>query len=402
MEKKNQMDRNSEEYRGLFRNYLAKGHNGLTDAEARALSEGSATGGSVLFPTTYSSQFMTELADDEILGKVTKVYSSTGTFSVPVITPTGSGGFSVQKNPGEAGTLIDATAGSQAQVTTPTIDLPGTTASGSATSNFTLRRLSVMVKTSTELLEDSASRGEASVEQFIIRQATQDIIAHLNKQILVGNMDATQNNASGWVAGATAGTASTAGSDVLHGVYTTCRRYGRSLTPTQWGVDPSTTNTRVLSANNSWANLVLGHVRANLFAPQYWKRCMFVFNSQMMRNSTTAASGSSFITGPNVQQSAAFGGPGRYVLGLPWTLCDMAIQDTGDNLLTSSGGQMKDPIAVACDFSRYLLAFASDGVSITRLNETYAATNETAFIVSVRCAGALTDVNAALGFQAYG
>jgi hypothetical protein len=400
MANKNTLDRGGEEYRALFSNYLAKGHQGLTDAEARALSEGSATGGAVLFPTTYSNQFMTELADDEILGKVTKVYSSSGTFSVPVITPTGSGGFSVQKNPGEGGTLIDATAGSQAQVTVPTIDLPGTTASGTATSTFTLRRLGVMVKCSTELLEDTASRADASVEQFIIRQATQDIIAQLNKQILVGNMDATQNNGSGWVAGATAGTASTAGSDVVHGVYTTCRRYGRSLTPTQWG--QGGTNYSGISSNNVWANIVLGHVRANLFAPQYWKRCMWVFNSQMLRHSTSTSAGSVFITGPNVQQSAAFGGSGRYVLGLPWTFCDMSIQDTGDNLLASSGGQMKDPIAVACDFSRYLLAFASNGVSITRLNETYAATNETAFIVSVRCAGALVDANAALGFQAYG
>ena len=400
MEKKNQLDRNGEEYRGLFSRYLARGHNGLTDVEARALSEGSSTGGAVLFPTTYSNMFMAELADDEVLGKVTKVYSSAGTFNVPVITPTGSGGFSVQKNPGEAGTLIDATAGSQAQVTTPTIDLPGTTASGSGTSTFTLRRLSVMVKTSAELLEDSASRGDASVEQFIIRQATQDITAQLNKQILVGNMDATQNNSSGWVAGATAGTASTAGSDVVQGVYTTCRRYSRSLTPTQWGMGG--TNYSNISSGNIWANIVLGHVRANLFAAQYWKRCMWVFNSQMLRNSTPTSAGSVFITGPNVQQSAAFGGSGRYVLGMPWTFCDMSIQDTGDNLVSSSGGQMKDPIAVACDFSRYLLAFASDGVSITRLNETYAATNEVAFIVSVRCAGALVDVNAALGFQAYG
>ena len=399
-DKNNKLDRGGEEYRALFSNYLAKGHKGLTDVEARALSEGSATGGAVLFPITYSNMFMEELADDEILSKVTKVYSSTGTFNVPVITPTGSGGMSVQKNPGEGGTLIDATAGSQTQVTVPTLALPGTDASGTSTDVFTLRRMSVMVRVSNELLEDSASRGDSSVENFIIRQASQDLIGQMNKQILVGNKDATQNNASGWVSGATAGTASTAGSDILHGVYTTCRRYSRSLTPTQWGA--GATNSNSWSGNNVWANTVLGHVRANFFAPQYWKRSTLVVNSQAMRNTTATSAGSTFITGPNVQQSAAFGGPGRYVLGLPWTLCDMSIQDTGDNMLTSSGGQMKDPMAVMCDFSRYLLAFASDGISITRLNETFAATNEAAFIVSVRACGALVDVNAAIAFQAYG
>jgi hypothetical protein len=222
----------------------------------------------------------------------------------------------------------------------------------------------------------------------------------MNKQILVGNKDATQSNSSGWVSGATAGTATTAGSDILHGVYTTCRRYSRSMTPTQWGA--GATNSNSFTINQQWSNVVLGQVRANWFAPQYWKRSMLVVNSQAMRNSTATAQGQTFITAANVQQSAAFGGPGRYVLGLPWTLCDMSIQDTGDNMLTSSGGQMKDPMALMCDFSRYLLAFASDGVSITRLNETFAATNEAAFIVSVRACGALVDVNAALAFQAYG
>ena len=127
-DKNTKLDRGGEEYRALFRNYLAKGHKGLTDTEARALSEGSATGGAVLFPTTYSNMFMEELGDDRIVGKVSKVYTSTGTFSVPIITPPNSNssapqGFSVQKNPGEAGTLLDATAGSQAQVTAPSFKI---------------------------------------------------------------------------------------------------------------------------------------------------------------------------------------------------------------------------------------------------------------------------------------
>lgn len=379
MEKKNQLDRNSEEYRSLFRNYLTKGHSGLTDAEARALSEGSATGGAVLFPTTYSNLFMEELGDDEILGKVSKVYSSTGTFSVPVITPIASGGFSVQKNPGEGGTLLDATAGSQTTVTVPTIANPGTGVTGSSTSTFTLKRISVMVKVSQELLEDSAQMGDASVESFVIRQATQDIISQLNKQILVGNKDDS----------VTAGTASTVGSDACHGVFNTCRRYSRSYTTAQVH---GSLNSATLTSNMQ--SFLFGFINSAGMPSQYWRRSMMVINSQLGR-STTAPFGTNLCTVASAQQAIVMGTKDRYMFGLPWTLSDMTVANSGSSPITTSN----EPMAVLCDFSRYLLAFAGNGISVTRVNETYAPTNEAAFIVSVRCAGALTDVNAAIALQ---
>lgn len=378
-DKKNTLDRGGEEYRALFRNYLAKGHKGLTDAEARALSEGSATGGAVLFPTTYSNLFMEELGDDEILGKVSKVYTSTGTFSVPVITPIASGGFSVQKNPGEAGTLVDATAGSQAAVTVPTIANPGTGVTGSSTSTFTLKRISVMVRVSQELLEDSAVQGDASVESFVIRQATQDITGHLNKQILVGNKDDS----------VTAGTASTVGSDACHGVFNTCRRYSRSYTTAQL-------NGSLDSAflKNNIQSLLFGNINTSGIPAQYWRRSTLVINSQVGRN-TTAPFGALLMTSATAQNAIVMGTKERYMFGLPWTLADMTVQNAGTTPITNSN----EPMAVLCDFSRYLLAFAGNGISVTRLNETFAPTNEAAFIVSVRCAGALTDVNAAIALQ---
>jgi len=378
MEKKNTLDRNSEEYRSLFRNYLTKGHSGLTDAEARALSEGSATGGAVLFPTTYSNMFMEELGDDEILGKVSKVYSSTGTFSVPVITPIASGGFSVQKNPGEAGTLLDATAGSQTTVTVPTIANPGTGVTGSSASTFTLKRISVMVKVSQELLEDSAQMGDASVESFVVRQATQDIIGQLNKQILVGNKDDS----------VTAGTASTVGSDACHGVFNTCRRYSRSYATATVGgaLDSSLVRSNLQS-------FMFGFINSSGMPAQYWRRSTLVLNSQLGRNSS-APHGTNLISATNVQ-SAIVMGTQRFMFGLPWTLSDMTVANSGTSPITSSN----EPMAVLCDFSRYLLAFAGNGISVTRVNETYAPTNEAAFIVSVRCAGALVDVNAAIALQ---
>jgi hypothetical protein len=391
MAEKNTLDRGGEEYRALFRNYLAKGHSGLTDAEARALSEGSATGGAVLFPTTYSNLFMEELGDDRIVGKVSKVYTSTGTFSVPIITPPNSSssaprGFSVQNNPGEAGTLIDATAGSQAQVAVPSFTTPGTSNTGTGTSTFTLKRISVMVRASQELVEDSAQMGEASVERIIVRQASQDILRELSRQILVGNKDDS----------VTAGTASTAGSDACHGIANTLKRYSRSITST---VAFGASEIVIGGTNplNKVASATLGICQDERLAPHYWDRAMFVFNSKNHAGNGTAGNQGINVFGVLTSNIAAnmIVSDGR-MYGRPYLFANMSASNQfgGDGL-----AQAGDPLMIAADFSRYLLAFAGNGISVTRLNETYAATNEAAFIVSVRCAGALTDVNAAFGIH---
>jgi hypothetical protein len=385
-DKINKLDRGGEEYRSLFRNYLAKGHKGLTDTEARALSEGSATGGAVLFPTTYSNMFMEELGDDRIVGKVSKVYTSTGTFSVPIITPANSSssaprGFSVQNNPGEGGTLIDATAGSQAQVVVPSLTNPGTSNTGTGTSTFTLKRISVMVRASQELVEDSAQRGDASVESIIVRQASQDILRELSRQILIGNKDDS----------VTAGTASTAGSDACHGIANTLKRYSRSITSAAaMGAAAVTPSTQV-------AACTLGLCQDERLAPHYWDRCTFIFNSKNNTGNGTAANQGtlqfgaiSANAGANMMLSDA------RIYGRPYMFANLSAASTfGLDGLAQAG----EPILLAADLSRYLLAFAGNGISVTRLNETFAATNEAAFIVSVRCAGALTDVNAAFGIH---
>jgi len=384
-EKNNKLDRGGEEYRALFRNYLAKGHKGLTDAEARALSEGSATGGAVLFPTTYSNLFMEELGDDRIVGQVSKVYTSTGTFSVPVITPPNSGssapqGFSVQKNPGEAGTLIDATAGSQTTVAVPSFTQPGTSNTGTGTATFTLKRISVMVRASQELVEDSAQMGEASVERIIVRQASQDILRELSKQILIGNKDDS----------VTAGTASTAGSDACHGIVNTLKRYGRSLTTT---AVLGANNGNLATGNNIFA-ATLGLCYDERLAPHYWERATWIFNARMHFNTLTNQ-GTGFGTSTSGSASNMLSVGDRVLWGRPWTHFDMSPAQFN----TANGPQNGEPLVVAADLSRYLLAFAGNGISVTRLNETFAPTNEAAFIVSVRCAGALTDVNAAFGIH---
>lgn len=381
MDNKNNLDRSCEEYRGLFSKYMAKGHRGLTNAEARALSEGSATGGSVLFPTTYSNQFMEILGDDEVLARTTKVFSSTGVFSVPVISGNDQwpsvGGFSTQNNPGEGNTMLDATAGSQTQVTVPTIANPrsNNTLNGTTTSTLTLRRISVMVKVSQELLEDSASRGDASVEQMIVQQASQDISAALNKQILIGN--ATPSSV-------VSGDATNAGTDSCHGVVNTCRNHGRvrCIGNTTGGV------TGEGRSGTTDPTAYIGFVRANGLAPQYWKRSLIVFNSQITGRTTDTNYGRNLFntTGTGLYAFTT----NRVLFGQPWTMCDMASTSQANN--SPAAG---DAHFVACDFSRYMLAFSSNGLGITRLNETFADSNTVAFVVSVRAAGALIDPNAA-------
>jgi hypothetical protein len=381
MEKKNQLDRNGEEYRGLFSRYLARGHNGLTDVEARALSEGSATGGAVLFPTTYSNMFMAEMGDDRIVGQVSKVYTSTGTFSVPIITPTGSAGFSVQKNPGEAGTLLDATAGSQTTVTVPSFTQPGTSNTGSSTSTFTLKRISVMVKVSQELLEDSAQMGDASVENIIVKQASQDINRELSRQILIGNKDDS----------VTAGTASTAGSDACHGIMNTLKRYSRSITTTV----AVGANTGDFGTQTSLLAVTLGICQPERLHPAYWERASFIFNSRLNFHSSATSQGAGLGNATQTHVANMITENERALFGRPYLFAEMTPSLFG----TASFLQAGDQMMIAADLSRYLLAFAGNGISVTRLNETYAATNEVAFIVSVRCAGALTDVNAAFGIH---
>lgn len=380
MANKEILSKGCDEYRGLFSKWMTKGANSLSDLEARALSEGAAGSGDVLFPTVFSNQFMAEMGDDQILSRVSKVVVNSGVVSVPVITPAGSGGFSVQKNPGEAGTLIDATASSQATVTVPSIALPGTSNTGSSTSTLRLKRVSVMVRVSNELLEDSAGQGDASVESFIVRQAAQDIAAQLNKQILVGNKDDS----------VTAGTASTAGSDSCHGVLQTCRRYSRGFTSTQiFG-----TSTSSLSASNNFSNWIIGQVRANRFAAHYWARAMVVFNSQINVGSSAIFAGVGMFTGSQIATAMTYGSPAgiRTVLGLPWTFSDMSIANTGDSQINNGN----EPLSIMCDFSRYLFVTTSEGVSIARIGERYAESNETMFVVSMRCAGVLVDPNAAI------
>jgi len=373
MTNKNQLDRGSEDYSHLFSQYMKRGARSMTDTEIRALSETS--GGTVLFPTVYAKKFDETLGDDTVYSQVSKMIVNSSTVSVPIITSarTPVGGFNVQNNPGEAGTLIDATTAAT-QVTVPTIALPGTTTSGTSTATLALKRISVMVKVSNELLEDSAGQGDASVESWIVRQAAQDIGKEINRQIMLGN-------ASGTV---TAGTGATAGSDSCHGLASTLKRYStRSMTTTTL-TGSSNGNFNSGSAHGLASLMTLNSM--DFLQAAYWNRCSFILNSQINRNflPTNTMNLASWSNPMFIAESKLFARP------LIWAeLCGASraglAPDTGEFL------------AILCDLSRYTFFSTTEGVQVTRLVETFGETKQTAFVVSMRCAGVLTDINAAYG-----
>ena len=373
---KNQLDRGSEDYNHLFSQYMKRGARSMTDTEIRALSETS--GGTVLFPTIYANKFNEMLGDDAVYSQVSKMIVNSSVVSVPIITSTRTpmGGFNVQKNPGEAGTLIDATT-TATQVTVPTLALPGTSNTGSSVATLALKRISVMVKVSNELLEDSAGQGDASVESWIVRQAAQDIGKEINRQIMLGN--ATDS--------VTAGTGSTAGSDACHGLASTLKRYSTRSMSTTTLIGNSNGNFGASGSSPGLASLMVLNSMDFLQA-SYWNRCSFILNTQMNRNNSAqnTMSISSWSNPMFITESKLFARP------LIWAELSAAgrvgsIPDLGEFL------------AILCDLSRYTFFSTTEGVQVTRLVETFGETNQTAFVVSMRCAGVLTDINAAFGVQ---
>jgi hypothetical protein len=282
------------------------------------------------------------------------------------------GGFSVQKNPGEAGTLIDATT-TAAQVVVPTIALPGTSTTGSAVATLALKRISVMVKVSNELLEDSAGQGDASVESWIVRQAAQDIGKEINRQIMLGN--ATDS--------VTAGTGSALGSDSCHGLASTLKRYSARS---------ATTTTVLTSSTGSWASAangvasLLGLVNQDLLQSCYWNRCTVIFNTQVNRGFGSAMMAVANQSNPMFITEQKF-------FGRPFVWADLSPAQAG----TTNTAQAGEYLAILCDLSRYTFFSTTEGVQVTRLVETFGETDQTAFVVSMRCAGVLTDINAAFG-----
>ena len=372
MTNKNQLDRGSEDYSHLFSQYMKRGARSMTDTEIRALSETS--GGTVLFPTVYAKKFDEMLGDDAVYSQVSKMIVNSSTVSVPVITSARvpMGGLTAQKNPGEAGTLIDATTAAT-QVVVPTIALPGTSNTGSAVATLALKRISVMVKVSNELLEDSAGQGEASVESWIVRQAAQDIGKEINRQILMGN--ATDS--------VTAGTGSALGSDSCHGLASTLKRYSaRSMT----------TTTLLGASYATWAQgtngigALVGLCNQDLLQPCYWNRCTVIFNTQNNRSFNSALMAVANQSNPMFITE-------QKVFGRPFVWADLSPAQAG----TTNGPQAGEYLGILCDLSRYTFFSTTEGVQITRLVETFGETDQTAFVVSMRCAGVLTDINAAYG-----
>ena len=237
-----------------------------------------------------------------------------------------------------------------------------------------LKRISVMVKVSNELLEDSAGQGDASVESWIVRQAAQDIGKEINRQIMLGN--ATDS--------VTAGTGANLGSDSCHGLASTLKRYSAR----------SATTTTVLGGSyGAWSQgtasalgSLVGLCNQDLLQPSYWNRCTVILNTQVNRGFGSAllaradASNPMFITE-------------QKVFARPFVWADLSPAQAG----TTNTAQAGEYLAILCDLSRYTFFSTTEGAQITRLVETFGETDQTAFVVSMRCAGVLTDINAAYG-----
>jgi hypothetical protein len=236
-----------------------------------------------------------------------------------------------------------------------------------------LKRISVMVKVSNELLEDSAGQGDASVESWIVRQAAQDIGKEINRQIMLGN--ATDS--------VTAGTGSALGSDSCHGLASTLKRYSARS---------ATTTTLLTSSTGSWSSAtngvasLLGLVNQDLLQPCYWNRCTVIFNTQVNRGF-----GSAMLSAPN-QSNPMFITEQKF-FGRPFVWADLSPAQAG----TTNTAQAGEYLAILCDLSRYTFFSTTEGAQVTRLVETFGETDQTAFVVSMRCAGVLTDINAAYG-----
>lgn len=335
---KNTLDRGGDEYRHLYQTYLRKGHNGLTDAEARALSVGSAGSGAALAPTSWSDYVQNTLAQDYILGKVNIVPTTTG-FTQPIVITDATGNTNVAE--GSLGT--ESYTGSN-PILNARIGTSGTT-----TATYSLKKLTAWATVSNELLEDTESA--QGVEELLRRQLTARLITILNQQIIIGT-----GNANGQIQGS----------------YNAAKVYGR--TSALGGTATSVSAWTVLRnvCNNSGTD-------APLMSWEQFSRCVMVLNSYNIVN---------FSSTGDLMSSVAYGNGN--MMNLPWMY--YPLDTTGSGTPGSSQIHLFDP-------TQYLLATNLSGMTVTRLSERYAAENQTAFVCSIRADGNILNTQAVLNLN---
>lgn len=173
---KNTLDRGGDEYRHLYQTYLRKGHNGLTDAEARALSVGAAGSGAALAPTSWSDYVQNQMKNDVILSKVNIVQTTTG-FTQPVFVTNAT----VNSGVAEAALGTESYTGAN-PVLNPKF--------ANTARAFSLKKFTAWATVSNELLDDTEAA--QSVEEFLKRQLSAAVLSTLNQQIIRGTGSSTE------------------------------------------------------------------------------------------------------------------------------------------------------------------------------------------------------------------
>jgi hypothetical protein len=310
----------------------------LTDAEARALSVGSASNGAALAPTSWSDYVQNVWAQDYILSKVNIVKTTTG-FTQPILLTDATGNTNVSE--GALGT--ESYTGSNFMLS-PRIGTSGTT-----TASYSLKKYTAWATVSNELLEDSESA--QSVEELLKRQLTARLTTLLNRHILIGTGS---------------------GNGQLQGSFNAAKVYSR--TSVLGGTQTSISMWHIIRClmNNSGTD-------EPLISWEVFQNCVWIFNSYNVGNHSA--------TGDMV---AGFAYGDGTMIGRPYIY--FPLDSTGVNVAGSNHMHLFDP-------TQYLLAMNLSGMTVTRLSERYADSNQTAFVVSVRADGNILNSQAVLNIN---
>lgn len=208
---------------------------------------------------------------------------------------------------------------------------------------YSLKKITSWLRVSTELLEDSEAA--QSIEDLIRRQLVAKLITTINDQILVGS-----------------------GSGACQGSVTAATNYSRSAILGGTAGAQVTVNIFRAIMNDGGANLPK-MTYAN------FRRSLMVLNTYAPVNFTNEGT---------FWQALSF--QDRYH-GLPviWHPLD----STGVSTSNSIQLHLFDP-------TQYMLALNFNGINVTRLDEVYAGTNQTAFVASVRASGNIMNTQGVL------
>jgi len=208
---------------------------------------------------------------------------------------------------------------------------------------FALKKFTAWATVSNELLEDTEAA--QSVEEFLKRQLTASILSTINQQIVRGNGSSSQLQGS-W----------------------------------QAAIDYSRTKAANASGNTTahiWLAMTdAGAGNESNIDPVTFSRCVIVFNTRTGDKYSYGAG--TPLDGMNFSAEGGLTTFGRPVVYM--RLSDAT--GTGATLM-----HIFDP-------SQYLLATNLSGMTVTRLSERYADSNQTAFVASIRADGNILNTQA--------